>query len=298
MKDNKKLVIGIIIGLLLTSTIGYAAYKYQATEVGYTPENENFDVDNVSDAIKELYDKITSGPTMVPARIGDTHKGIVYLDPTDLNKGCDEKSVTSATGTKIGCMKWYVYKEDNNNYYLLLDHNTTARISLSSAADQSGKLSLLQSRLTSDTTGWIASLQPGFIPAQDVADIVAVGKSGTVANNFDVSTARYVNWFYFNSGNNDNDNNGKNGEGYGWLFNNLVGCTTYGCDVLDNNNYTQGDIADTNGNVKGYYTSGRIASSCGVPWRIGSSGYMNCYGGSENDYGIRPVITISKSIIK
>ena len=35
----KKGIIGFIIGLLVTGTVVYAKYKYQASEVGYTPSN-------------------------------------------------------------------------------------------------------------------------------------------------------------------------------------------------------------------------------------------------------------------
>ena len=66
------------------------------------------------------------GPTKVLANQNDTYKAIVYLDPTNLTNYCDSKNVTSTTGTKSGCMKWYVYEEDSKNYTMILDHNTTA----------------------------------------------------------------------------------------------------------------------------------------------------------------------------
>ena len=34
-----------------------ANYLYKASEVSYTPENSEFEVDNVEDAINELYNK-------------------------------------------------------------------------------------------------------------------------------------------------------------------------------------------------------------------------------------------------
>ena len=56
----KKYLLGLISGLLISGTIAYAAnYLYQADEVSYTPSNTNWDVDNVDDAINELYNKIS-----------------------------------------------------------------------------------------------------------------------------------------------------------------------------------------------------------------------------------------------
>ena len=77
----------------------------------------------------------TSGPTLVAAQAGETHKGIVYLDPTDLSKTCtatDAASNVNANGTptevKTGCMKWYIYDDFGDNYTMILDHNTTAEL--------------------------------------------------------------------------------------------------------------------------------------------------------------------------
>ena len=67
----------------------------------------------------------------------DTHKGIVYLDPTDLSNTCDEilslQNVDGKTGKsfgiKTGCMKFYVFKEYEKNgkkyFDMILDHNTS-----------------------------------------------------------------------------------------------------------------------------------------------------------------------------
>lgn len=71
------------------------------------------------------------GKFVAPAT-GDTHLGIVYLDPTNLSNECDETNSNSALGTKEGCMKFYIFKEytKNNNTYidLILDHNTTSYV--------------------------------------------------------------------------------------------------------------------------------------------------------------------------
>ena len=53
----KKVIIGIIIGIVIcTGTVLGTNYLYQASEVSYTPEDSEFDVDNVEGAINDLYD--------------------------------------------------------------------------------------------------------------------------------------------------------------------------------------------------------------------------------------------------
>ena len=56
----KKFILGIIVGLLISGTIVFAAnYLYKADEVSYDPKDTNWNVDNVDSAIKELYNKIS-----------------------------------------------------------------------------------------------------------------------------------------------------------------------------------------------------------------------------------------------
>ena len=53
----KKIILGIIIGAIIFGSIGVlgANYLYKANEVSYTPEDSEFEVDNVEDAINDLY---------------------------------------------------------------------------------------------------------------------------------------------------------------------------------------------------------------------------------------------------
>lgn len=55
----KKFLLGIIAGLLISSTVVFASnYLYHADEVSYDPQNTNWHVSNVDEAIEELYDKV------------------------------------------------------------------------------------------------------------------------------------------------------------------------------------------------------------------------------------------------
>ena len=54
----KKFILGIVIGGIVFGTIGsVVAYNYNAKDIGYTPSDSSWNVNNVSDAIKDLHTK-------------------------------------------------------------------------------------------------------------------------------------------------------------------------------------------------------------------------------------------------
>ena len=55
MKNNIKLIVGIIIGFVLSSGVVYALTLYQASEVAYDNSNSRTDKTEVQSAIDELY---------------------------------------------------------------------------------------------------------------------------------------------------------------------------------------------------------------------------------------------------
>ena len=62
-------------------------------------------------------------------------KGTLYYDPVN-NTKCDTWSdANSVTGTKSGCMRWYVIEVGSSNVTAILDHNTTAETRWSSTDD-------------------------------------------------------------------------------------------------------------------------------------------------------------------
>ena len=57
-KVFKSRILLVIVTVILTGSISvYAAGRYYATQVDYEPSNPNFNVDNMADALDELYDK-------------------------------------------------------------------------------------------------------------------------------------------------------------------------------------------------------------------------------------------------
>ena len=218
-----------------------------------------------------------SGPSKEEASETDTHKGIVYLDPTNLSNVCNAENSVSTTETKTGCMKWYIFNDDGDNYTMILDHNTTARIKWN---DDDKNVSYEESNLYAVvqdlkiTSGWI--VEPRIISAEEVNTIT--GKTDWT------STSTY---YYFDSKDQTQTATTQGSSKYAWLFDYTLECTSHGCNIADTSTY-------------GYWTSTTkdIADSNNIVWGVYSYGYLGNIDASNSNRGIRPVITISKSIIE
>ncbi len=237
-----------------------------------------------------------NGPTLVAAQAGETHKGIVYLDPTNLSKTCtaiDAASNVNANGTptevKTGCMKWYIYDDFGDNYTMILDHNTTAELMWNSSnknvAYESTNLKTLVDDLV-DSSGWKVS--PRLITMNEINKIT--GKT-----EFDASTTKSNYHFETNVTFSDSVRSK-----YDWLYNNMYKCKSdsadYGCTIEDNNKYTPYGTSN-NDIIGGYWvntTLGTAGSGSGV-WVVCKFGGVLGSNSWNQTYGIRPVITLSKS---
>ena len=243
------------------------------------------------------------GPTKEEATSTDTHKGIIYLDPTNLSKTCTKELAESnlnekgtPTEVKTGCMKWYIVNDTGDTYKLLLDHNTTARIKWNDsgknvAYEESNLYSVVQDLKT--TSGWV--VDPRLITTEEINNIT--GKTGFDSS--DRNTWYFLDTLTQTQGTFTESKRSK----YDWLYNNLNRCKTdttdYGCTIEDNNTYTGYGTAGI-GNVFGYWTQTTIgiAGSGSSVWSILRDSPLSNYGSANYDFnGIRPVITINKSII-
>ena len=199
---------------------------------------------------------------------------VVYYNP-ETNTKCNSSEAVSTTGVKTGCMKWYTFNDEGSSTVnLLLDHNTTAFVAWASSGTNTNGPVELKTQLESDTSNWNKSINPRLIEAGEIAKITG-----------------YPNWdnnFYYLHTNSNTSYKGDIGTNkYGWLFDNTLECTTYGCNVEDANAY-------------GYWTSTIYSGDSNHSWHVFRDGALSTFGGyveNASRAGVRPVITVSKSII-
>ena len=216
---------------------------------------------------------------------------VVYYNP-ETNTKCTASQAVSTTGTKTGCMRWYAFNYDGSDTVnLLLDHNTTAKVAWVSKEDyiaaggtereygsdgnnSKGPITALK-QLKSDTSTWNKSINARLIEASEIAKIT--GNTTWTAGGY------YIYYFHTNS---DSSYRGAAGTNkYAWLIDNTKECTTYGCNVADSS-------------TLGYWTNTVNSSLSSRAWIVNYFGNLAYNKVNFADhYGVRPVVTISKSII-
>ena len=198
----------------------------------------------------------------------------VYYNPV-FGEKCSESESKSTTGTKSGCMKWYVFndKEGNATVNVILDHNTTAGVAYNSTGSNS-EMKEVKIKLEEDTKDWKKTAR--LITANEVAKI-------TENTGFDASTENQ-DWFYLDSNNQTQIASSTNKSKYAWLFDYTNECTNYGCNKPDSSNW-------------GYWTSTSYKDNSTYAWHVYRVGSLYNYYVFDNAIGVRPVITISKSNI-
>ena len=203
-----------------------------------------------------------------------TNGTAIYYNP-ETNATCTEAEAVSTTGTKTGCMKWYTFNDSEGatTVNMILNHNTTATIVWSSR----------DTSLESDISTWATSVKATarLIEADEVAQI-------TGNTTFNGVTSNYSSTFYLDSNSQTQTATTQGASNYAWLYDYTYDCTSYGCNIADSSNY-------------GYWTSTFVADYAENLWRIDFRGMLrNSWGivGYANDYGIRPVITISKTVLE
>ena len=268
---NKKLIIGIIIGGIIFGSIGvYAGTKFYASDVSVNaPTGSNLGSNaTLQNALDDLYSKINSYTKLYP------NGTVIYYNPTTGEK-CTASEAVSSTGTKSGCMKWYTFndEEGSTSVNLILDHNTTIHVSWNSS-ENNNEMKEIAIALENDTKDWKNAAR--LITANEVAKI-----SGN--NSFDANKPGQS-WFYLGSNNTTDDSKRSN---YGWLYDRISNiCKDYGC------------LNNADQETWGYWTSSANISGSTYAWIVGGHGVLGYNVTSITDNGVRPVITISKSIIK
>ena len=131
------------------------------------------------------YNSIEYNGIVIAATERDTHKGIVYLDPTDLSRECTAADVASnvnsngtPTGITSGCMKFYVYDDSGSTYKMILDHNTSGNVDWNSSGDNTEGMKEVLDRLREDTRDW--EIEARLITAYEIAHIVGADRQDTI----------------------------------------------------------------------------------------------------------------------
>ncbi len=251
----------IILGFILGVIISGTIGVLASTII--SSNNVTYQNKTVKESLDELYSMATKHRVY---QNGD----VVYYNP-ETNSKCASSEAISTTGTKTGCMKWYTFNDEGANsstVNMILDHNTTAKISPWSTS---------KTQITKDTQSWNSSLNARLITANEVAKI-------TGNTNFDASKTGQK-WFYFDSNNQTQTATIQGASKYAWLFDYTKECSKYGCNIEDSSNY-------------GYWTSSAVTGSSSDVWSVYSYGYLSSNSVNITFDGIRPVITISKSIVQ
>ena len=248
---------------------------------GSTPDNGNIEIKNSS---VKSYDigidgyEVNNGEVKKVSTTKSFKNGTaVYYNPETENK-CSKEEAKSTTGTKSGCMKWYVFndKEGNATVNVILDHNTTAGVEYNSTGNNS-EMKEVKKALENDTKDWKNTAR--LITANEVAKI-------TGHPTFDASNTGQS-WFCLDTNKPDTTNWCSKAQGtseYAWLFDYTDGCTSYGCNKADSSN-------------PGYLTSTPSKDDSTSAWRVDRLGDLVSLDVADPGYGVRPVITISKSNI-
>lgn len=259
----------------------------QGKVVNYSVQMNEYIVESLENILKPTARKINSnnGETIYkPKRtivVGATHNGIVYLDPTDLTNECDESNSKSKPGTKKGCMKFYIFDDSNNEYKMILDHNIKSMVAWNSSGVNASMLEV-EETLIDNTDKWVGN--PRLITANEIAKIT---KADTEIN-WNESTATHKDEFYFDGIGDKKQEHVATNQGenpYAWLFDYTYSCASYGCDIESGTTY-------------GYWTSSTVSDKTNKAWAVRRNGSLEKHDvDSTSSYGIRPVITLSKSQI-
>ena len=275
--------------------LGASATDYDGKPLSVTIDKTDLDVCTI--AVYQIrYEAIDSNNTKSYAIrtviVGESkilaNGTVVYYNPVT-NTKCTSAEAVSVSGTKTGCMKWYVFNDDGKSktVNLLLDHNTTAAVPWITEEDyiesggtkeefereiiSKGPITALK-QLKSDTSTWNKSINPRLIEANE---IVTITEYPIWDNNF----------YYFHTNSQTQYKGAAGTNKYAWLFDNTRECTTYGCNVADSSTY-------------GYWTNTVNPNDPISAWNVYQRGTLrDSYVESFVYSGVRPVVSVNRSII-
>ena len=147
-----------------------------------TSENGSLEIDNKGKVNGSIYNnrycaKIIDSRINIDEECSYTSfddGDVIYFNP-ETSSLCTEGEAVSTAGTKTGCMKWYAYNDNKNEYKLklILDHNTTPYCQWNDTGKIVDGSTILNSKLKNDTQTWDKELNPRIISAYDIKKLVS-----------------------------------------------------------------------------------------------------------------------------
>ncbi len=240
----------------------------------------------------------------------------IYFNVTTGEK-CDSSAWTAnnalnAEVMKTGCLRFFAYMEDNLSYTMILDRNTTIWSLWRGNEYQTNALQ----QLKIDTNSWVNTITPSnykniylsegnelsyeikYSDEEYKARLITTGEVSHIAGNanFNAYNATADDWYYLDGLTSVSTGatwqtqiaTASEPSAYKWMFDYTKGCTNYGCT-------TTAAI-----NTQGYWTSDVVSGNYNYfpVWAITSNGRLEAGNGvSSRPNGVRPVITVLKSIL-
>ena len=221
---------------------------------------------------------------------------------------------TNPKDKQNSCLKFYAFNDDGGDKVnLILDHNTTAFIAWNSSKSNASGPNEVLTQLKKDTDSWVGTETPSNYTMDQrgqgsnayytidysgyKARLITMNEIAKITGNITYNEITATTFYHFDSNTNVKSDTctGGNTSGcqYGWLYDRTnTLCTGYGC--LNNS-----DIDSPFGGLRGYWTASSRAGDTKYAWHVYCSGLADYYAVEQSyNYGVRPVITISKSLIK
>jgi hypothetical protein len=247
-----------------------------------------------------------------------TNGTVIYYNP-ETNSICNSKDAVSTTGTKTGCMRWYTFGDAGENassISLLLDHNTTLKADWNSSGEKEMREAKVV--LQEDTKTWKKTAR--LITADEVASIVGADREDTLKwsskkglipyetfyQSQDYTLDKNISTFYLDGASNIDKTSYRETDGwnkqvasssrkskYAWLYDNLLSCKDYGCNM--------DQYVINIGLPAAYYTSttAEALNKTGLVFTVTNHGKLDVDLTMKSEFtGIRPVVTVEKSILQ
>lgn len=201
---------------------------------------------------------------------------IIYFNPQTGTKCNNYIEANSLNENKEGCLKWYIFNDNklSDSVNMILDHNTTYLISWNTRINTNNEMKEAKDELNKLVTEFKWVISPRLIEAKEIAEI-------TKNENFNGQVGES---FYFETNIISRPKNYTNL--YSWLYDYTYDCKKYECYNSDSSTI-------------GYWTSTKVSNNKNEAWGVYRDGSLDSSLIYFNNYlGVRPVINVSKNIIK